>query len=204
MNPQQTTITPAISLLYWRKNLWNAAQCVPVVLQLDADGQFSMRTADEATVFSVQIKEVQPRFTGWGTMILRIDGKTYDLVGTGGTLSPSPAQWQLNVLKSPADAASSGGAIAGSAGVGLSELGSATGLGAAGTVAAVGGAAASQVAFHRGLSRMRDWQNIFSEAGLSFRRSSMRYMAIYVGAVVGILVVLAVIGLIRQAMGLDS
>ena len=204
MNPRQSTITPAISLLYWRKNLWNGAQCVPVLLQLDADGQFSMRTADETTVFSVQLQEVQPRFTGWGTMILRINGKTYDLVGVGGTLSPSPAQWQLNALKDPADAASSEGAIAGSAGVGASELGSAVGLGAAGAAAAVGGAAASQVAFHQGLSRMRDWQNIFSEAGLSFRRSSMRYMAIYVGVIVGLLIVFALIGFIRQAMGLHS
>lgn len=204
MNPQQSSGTAAISLLYWRKNLWNGAQCVPVILQLDDDGQFTMRTADKATVFSVQLKEVQPRFTGWGTMILRISDKTYDLVGAGGTLSPSPAQWQLDTLRNPADAATSEGAIAGSAGVGAAELGSATGLGAAGTAAAVGGVAASQVAFHRGLSRMRDWQNIFSDAGLSFRRSSMRYMAIYVGVVVGLLIVFALIGFTRQVMGLHS
>lgn len=204
MNTQQPAITTAMSLLYWRKNLWNGAQCVPVILQLDADGQFTMRTADEATVFSVQVQEVQPRFTGWGTMILRIEGKAYDLVGIGGTLSPRPAQWQLEAIKNPGDAASPNGAIAGSVGVGASEVGSAVGLGAAGAAAAVGGAVAAQAAFHRGVSRMRDWQNIFSEVGLSFRRSSMRYMAIYVGAIAGLLIVFALIGFIRQAMGLHS
>ena len=71
----QTAITPSVSVLYWRQSLWNASQCVPIVLQLDADGTFSMRTADKQEVFSVPIHEVQPRFTGWGTMILTIADK---------------------------------------------------------------------------------------------------------------------------------
>lgn len=204
MNPQQPTIMPTISLLYWRKNLWNAAQCVPVVLKLDADGRFSMRTADEATVFSVHITEVQPRFTGWGTMILKIGGITYDLVGMGGTISPRPAQWQLDALKNPAEAASSDGSIAGSAGVGAAQVGPAAGLGAAGAVGAVAGVAASQVAFHQGVSRMRDWQKVFTDAGLSFRRNSMRFMAIFVGVIVGLLILFTIIGLIRQATGAQS
>jgi hypothetical protein len=191
------TIAPAISVLYWRQNLWNAAQCVPVVLQLDADGMFSMRTADKQVVFSAPIRDVQPRFTGWGTMILTIADTTYALVGVGATDSPRPADWQVEMLQNAAEAANPNGSIAGTAGVGAATVGSAVGQGLAGTAAAVGGAVVSQVAFHRGLGRMRDWQEVFVAAGLSFRRNSMNYMAIFVGTVVGVVVLLVIVGSIR-------
>lgn len=200
----QTTITPSISVLYWRQSVWNASLCVPIVLRLDADGVLSMRTADKQVVFAVQISEVQPRFTGWGTMLLTIAGTTYAIVGVGATDSPRPADWQIEALRHATEAASPDGSIAGTAGVGAAAVGSAVGQGLAGATAAVAGVAASQVAFHRGLNRMRDWQDVFVTAGLSFRRNSMRYMAIFVGIVVGVLVLLLGIGMIRQAMGPTS
>lgn len=197
MIPSTPTITPAISVLYWRQNLWNAAQCVPVVLQLDTDGQLSMRTADAQVVFAVPVSEVTPRFTGWGTMLLDIAGKTYAIVGVGGTDSPRPAAWQIEMLQRANEAASPDGSIAGSAGVGAAAVGTAVGQGLAGATVAVAGVAASQVAFHRGLRRMRDWQDIFAAAGLSFRRNSMNYMAIFVGIVAGGLALLVVVGMAR-------
>ena len=193
----QTAITPSVSVLYWRQSLWNASQCVPIVLQLDADGTFSMRTADKQEVFSVPIHEVQPRFTGWGTMILTIADKAYAIVGVGATDSPRPADWQIGILQNAAEAANPNGSIAGTAGVGAATVGNAVGQGLVGTAAAVGGAVASQVAFHRGLGRMRDWQDVFVAAGLSFRRNSMNYMAIFVGTIVGAVVLLILIGSIR-------
>lgn len=197
MNPTSPSITPGISVLYWRQSLWNASQCIPVVLQLDADGTFSMRTADKQEVFSVPIHEVQPRFTGWGTMLLTIADKTYALVGVGATDSPRPADWQIAALQNAAEAANPNGSITGTAGVGAASIGDAVGQGALGAAAAAGGAVASQMAFHRGLGRMRDWQDVFAAAGLAFRRNSMNYMAIFVGTVVGAVVLLILIGSLR-------
>src|SRR6476661_821147 len=102
----ETPAVPAMpmkSLLYWRKSMINGAKTVPVIVAMDGAGMFSMRDAAGVPVFSVPAPQAAVRFTSMGTMVVTADGRKYDIVGVGASLSPSPSPWQM------ADMAAGGG-----------------------------------------------------------------------------------------------
>jgi hypothetical protein len=100
-NEARMPIKPIKSLLYWRQSKINGAATVPVVLTLDQSGVLTMKTADQETEFSLPANEAAVRFTSWGTMVIGVQGNSYDIVGLGASLSPKPSKAQLEELGAP-------------------------------------------------------------------------------------------------------
>jgi hypothetical protein len=171
------------SLLYWRKNLWNGAACVPVVLTLE-DEVLSMRAADGTTVFSEARDKITVRFTGWGTMLLVVAGKKYDVVGMPAATSPAISDAQKAELsgltteearledKQPVVL---GGAVA-------------TATGNSG--ATIVGAAVSTAVYYRGLNSIREWKALIgSSSDQKKKLSNMTYFIAIM--VVGLIIAIA-------------
>lgn len=172
------------SLLYWRKNLWNGSACVPVILMLEND-VLGMKAADDTIVFSEPVEKVAVKFTGWGTMILTVQGQKYDFVGMPAADSPAVSDAQkvelsgLNFETGGAKAKDAQPVILGSAAA------SAVGGGAA-----VVGAAVSTVTYYRGLTSIREWKALIGSQ--ADQKKSMNYMTYFIGLVI-IVVVIALI-----------
>lgn len=178
------------SLLYWRKSMVNGAKTVPVIVAMDGAGMFSMRDAAGVPVFSVPAPQAAVRFTSMGTMVVTADGRKYDIVGVGASLSPSPSPWQVADM-----AAGPGG---GTDPTGLSRAGSAgaamSGAGGLGAVAGAAGGAAMMFAYYQGLDAIKAWQEALPNAGAAVQKSSMKaglYISLGVVAAVVIGLVLA-------------
>lgn len=158
------------SLLYWRKSMINGAKTVPVVVTMDSSGIFSMQDAAGVTVLSLPVQQASFRFTTMGTMVVTAQGRKYDVVGVGASLSPSPSPGQVAEMKGapssqkdPTDLSR-----AGSAGTAMS------GAGGLGGVAGVAGGAAMMFAYHQGLEAIKAWQEVLPETGAAVRKSPMR------------------------------
>lgn len=170
------------SLLYWRKNLWNGSDCVPIILVLE-DNILTVKDADGANVFSTPLHDVVVNFTGWGTMTLTVSGKKYDIVGMPAATSPQISELQKAELSgltpnetgqhtSDTQPIALGGAVA-----------SATGNAGATVI----GAAASTAVYYKGLGTIREWKTLIgSAADQKHRFNNMTYFII---AVVVILIV---------------
>lgn len=164
------------SLLYWRKNLWNGAACVPVILMLE-DGVLTMKSADDTTVFNESLEKVAVNFTGWGTMVLTMQGKKYDIVGMPAADSPAISDLQkaeLSGLKSEE---------------GVAEVKDAQPVVLGGTAASatgnagatVVGAAISSAAYYRGLTSIREWKSLIGSQ--EDQKKSMSYMTYFIALV---------------------
>ncbi|WP_347108249.1 hypothetical protein AAHB33_15400 [Paenarthrobacter sp. S56] len=180
---------PIKSLLYWRKSKVNGAATVPVILSLDTAGLLSMQDADLVTMFAVPAHEAVVRFTSWGTMVLTIHGRRYDVVGVGASLSPQPSQAQISAVVGHSEDPTNV-SRAGSAGV---ALGNAGGIG---SVAGIAGGAAMQFAYYKGLEAIKAWQDAMPLAGATVLKSPMRAMlyftlAVAAAVVIGLVALLA-------------
>lgn len=184
----QATFTPTKSLLYWRKSKLNGAACVPVIVSLDASKTLSLKSAD-ATEFSLPASEATVAFSNWGTMTITAGGKTYDIVGTGAAISPSPTTEQLQEInESGSSNASQNNTIStvGAAATAVSGMDNA--VGAAGSVA-------MQYAYYKGLEAIKAWQQELPKAGVAVRASKMNAMKYFTVAIVALVVIFLVIGL---------
>ncbi|GGW77682.1 hypothetical protein GCM10010503_64340 [Streptomyces lucensis JCM 4490] len=81
---------------------------MPVVLTL-APGGVSARGRDGEVVFQGDPREVEGRLTRLGTLVVRVAGKRYALVGRGGDLSPAPSAGQVAAVEPFATASGAGG-----------------------------------------------------------------------------------------------
>lgn len=155
--------SPLITGMYWRKNLWNGAATVPVLLGFE-NGTLTLEDA-KTTVFAAPITTVSARLTAWKTLVITVDGTKYDFVGTGSSISSGFTAEQRAKLAAQSMSAPGlgqvGGAAAG-AGVVLGQVADA-GLGAA-TQAA--GAGASVVGFLIGAKAMGKWKELFTQVGV--------------------------------------
>lgn len=182
------------SLLYWRKSMINGAKTVPVVVSMDSSGIFRMVDAAGVSVLSLPVQQASFRFTTMGTMVVEAQGRKYDILGVGASLSPSPSAAQVAEMqgapsghKDPTDLSR-----AGSAGAAMS------GAGGLGGVAGVAGSAAMMFAYYQGLEAIKAWQEVLPGTGAPVRKSSMRagrYMALGLVAavIIGIIVAFAVL-----------
>jgi hypothetical protein len=191
---QDTTITPTKTLLYWRKSLASIkpSNVLPVILTLDQSGVFSMKTADNNEVFSKPANELAVRFTGWGTMLVTVDGKEYAFTGIGGSYTPDPSKEQIEEIKAASGADSSENANlnrVGAVGAALS------GAGGAGAGAGLAGSAAMQYAYYQGLNNIRDWQQVLEKAGAKVSKSSMKFMMYFTITIAVLVVVFLIIGI---------
>lgn len=178
------SLIPTKSLMYWRKSLINGMACVPVILGIDEEKNFFLKSKD-AIEFSIPATEVDVKFTSWGTMVVKASGKKYDIVPMGAAVSPDPTPEQLEEIKAASGANASKDRLA-------------TELGAAGTAiggaAGVAGSAAMQYAYYQGLGSMKEWQEALSQAGATVKRSSMRAMMYFTVGMVALLVIFFIIG----------
>ena len=119
------SVKPMKSLLYWRKSMINGAKTVPVIVAMDPAGTFSMHDAAGAPVFSLPASDASLRFTSMGTMVATAQGRKYDIVGVGASLSPSPSPWQMAEMaaESSGHADPTGLSRAGSAGAAMGGAG---------------------------------------------------------------------------------
>lgn len=138
---------------YWRKNLWNGADCVPVILS-HQDGFLWMRTATE-TVFSVPVSSVKAKFTIWGTMILNTPAGKYDITGSGASISPS---FTPDMNAELADEKNTTGVLTQ---MGLIGVGAGAVFDAAG--ASVLGAGAATLGFAKGVKAIKLWKPVFGQ-----------------------------------------
>ncbi|MFG2310818.1 hypothetical protein ACGFS9_19400 [Streptomyces sp. NPDC048566] len=84
-------------LAYWRRSLWRGSRCEPVVLVPEPR---ELRAHDRAlnVVFQVDPREVVGRLTRFGTLRVRVGGRTYDLVGRPAQQSPAPSAGQEKLV----------------------------------------------------------------------------------------------------------
>jgi hypothetical protein len=144
--------------LYWRRSKWNGRKCVPVILSVDA-GRLRLSAAKEVG-FDVPCAEVTARFTKLGTMVLTVNGRTYDILGVGASLSPNFTKEQRDELRArqakAASAAISPGFAAGGSGIG-------GGAGAAMDAVAIVGAVAE---INQMRANIRPWRSVLPAAGV--------------------------------------
>ncbi len=175
-------VRPIKSLLYWRKSKLNGAATVPVVLSLDPAGVIRMQDSEMVTMFAAPASQATVRFTNWGTMMLTIHGRQYDVVGVGATLSPQPSSAQLAAVDGGLQNNSSV-TRAGSAGAALSAVE------AIGAVAGAAGGAAMQFAYYKGLEAIKVWQDTLPQAGALVQKSPMNAMKYFTLALVAVVVI---------------
>jgi hypothetical protein len=112
--------------LYWRKSKWNGLKCLPVILSLDA-GRLRLAAAKEVA-FDVPCADVVAKFTKFGTLVLTVGRRSYDILGVGASLSPSFTKEQREELQArqakAANAAVAPGVMAAGTGIG-GEVGAA-------------------------------------------------------------------------------
>ena len=172
-HPTESPITPIattenttslVTGLYWRKNLWNGAATVPVILTFQ-DGHVTM-SDKKAEIFNVPINEIKGRITLLGTLILTIGDKHYDFVGTGSGISSQFSPEQQAVLlgsnQNGATNATKAGTI-GAAGNGV--IGAVAGQ-AAGAATSVAGAGLMAAGYFVGLGAIKKWQELLIEKGV--------------------------------------
>jgi len=174
--------------IYWRKNLWNGAATVPVILKLE-NGILSARSA-KAEIFSVDIDLVSVRFSPFGTMLISVDGKQYDFTSVGASISPAftPEMIQEVETKTPESNTTITriGAVAYLAGKVSGQ--------AAGEVA---GAATMGAAYFSGLNAFKIWRDVFTAAGVISAKSVKNFKKtaaiIFISIVVVVLVVVGIL-----------
>jgi hypothetical protein len=180
------TTEPVKSLLYWKRHWWAPT---PSILSLDKDGNLTL-TDKNHIVFQVKINQVTSvRFTSWGTMKLIINGKKYSIVGTPTQYSSRPSKEQL--------AAMQGGVTAIEVNAGLTQIASTVGAQIPSLAPLnVASAVLSEVAYYRGLGRIRDWQNVFVLSGINTQQSKMhgvKYLWIIGGPVFIVAMILVIV-----------
>lgn len=84
-------------IVYWRRSLWNGARCEPLLVTL-GPGALQARDRASTVVFQADPSTVTGRLTRLGTLLLTVDGRRYDLVGRGGSMSPEPSAEQEQAL----------------------------------------------------------------------------------------------------------
>lgn len=190
----QPNNTPLVTGVYWRKNLWNGAATVPVILA-HQDGVLEMRD-ESSTIFSHPLSSVRAKISLWGTLTITVGDEKYDFVGSGAALSRrfSPDQ-QAHIesqnLTVATDLVKGGtvGAVAGTV------IGAATTAGA-GVAAQAAGVGAMVAGYFVGLEAIKKWQSFFIERKLltkgnyTSRRSVALIMIsifVVVFAIVGVL-----------------
>ncbi|MDQ0732344.1 hypothetical protein [Arthrobacter sp. B1I2] len=185
---------PMKSLLYWRKSMINGARTVPVIIGMDSAGKFSMQDAAGLTVFSLPAHQASFRFTSMGTMLITAQGRKYDIVGVGASLSPSPSAWQRAELEAAPGSHTDHTDLsrAGSAGAAMS------GAGGMGAVAGVAGSAAMMFSYYQGLEAIKAWQEVLPETGAPVQKSSMKaglyvMLGVVAAVVLGLIIALNVL-----------
>jgi len=188
-----TSSTPPTTALksgmYWRKNKLLGHLCPPGILTLEGD-LLSFRTVDQ-TVFSARAADVKAAFSGWGTLTIRVDGATYDFVGTAGDMSQ---EFDPSLRKELLDTArdTRAGAALNVAGGVAQVLASATAL------ADLAGAAASAGKYSAGVKVLKQWPPVLEAAGSSVTAKKANNLWWLYGGLAAILVIGAVIALVTR------
>ena len=164
---------------------------MPVVVSMDSSGMFRMVDAAGMSVLSLPVQQASFRFTSMGTMAVTAQGRKFDLLGVGASMSPDPSPEQKAEMKVASDDFKDRTALnrAGSAGAAMS------GAGGVGGVAGIAGSALMMFSYYEGLETIKAWQTVLSQTGAPVRTSAMKaglYMmlglvaAIIIGIVVAI------------------
>ncbi|MDP9887810.1 hypothetical protein [Pseudarthrobacter enclensis] len=189
--PVPDPATPMKSLLYWRKSMINGARTVPVIVSMDSSGTFRMVDAAGVSVLSLPVQQASFRFTSMGTMVVTVQGRKYDLLGVGASMSPGPSPEQKAEMKAASDDYKDRTALnrAASAGAAMSPAG---GLGGA---AGVAGSALMMFSYYEGLEIIKAWQAILPGTGAPVQTSPMKaglYMILGLAAAIIIGIVIAI------------
>ena len=190
---QQNLTTRLITGIYWRKSLWNGAATIPVILGFEND-QLVLKDG-ETVVFAAPISTVKAKVTLWGTLVLFVDGKKYDFVGTGSGISRTfSAEQQAEIndqsMTLPTTLTKAGlvTGLAGSVGRNLAGNSAGSTVGAAGQIA---GGAAMAAGYLIGLNGIKKWQALFAERNLLSKGSKhvqrnvvLLMLAIFFGTII--------------------
>jgi len=193
LSQPQTPTTRLITGMYWRKNLWNGAATIPVILGFE-DEQLVLKDG-ETIVFATPISTVKAKVTLWGTLVLVVDGKKYDFVGVGSGISRTfTAEQQAEInqqsMTLPTTLAKAGlvTGVAGSIGRNLAGNSAGSAVGSAGQI--VGGVAVA-AGYLIGLNGIKKWQALFAERGLLSKGSKhvqrnvvLLLLAIFFGTII--------------------
>lgn len=164
MNPTDTPsqIQPRIfkSGIYWRKSLWNGAKTVPSILAINGD-TLSLKS-DRETAFEVPVQSAKVHYTKFGTMVIKADGKKFDITGVGAAISRPFTEQQKEELANKnvntAQNLTAGGLGVNAFGVAAGGVGGA-GMSIAGNIQSIAG-------FAIGVKELNKWKPIFTEAGI--------------------------------------
>jgi hypothetical protein len=86
--------------MYWRKSKLLGWLCPTGILTFES-GRLRFVTENE-TVFDSPASAVSALFSGWGTLTITVEGKSYDFVGSGGGMAGSFSAAQKSEIASAA------------------------------------------------------------------------------------------------------
>jgi len=174
--------------LYWRKSKLFGHLCPPGILALDGD-RLSFTTAT-GELFGARASDVEASFSGWGTLTIRVAGRSYDLVGTAGEMSTPFTPEQIAELQG---SALSRTRSAESVGDGMQLAGGAAAV--LGELISVGVATGK---YASGVQVLKQWPAVLAEAGARVQAKSGNYMVWFLGALGVVLLIALVIGVARN------
>jgi len=162
--PSTDSINSLVTGLYWRKNLWNGAATVPAILSFEND---AVTMSDKkAQIFNVPLSSIQARITLLGTLILTVEGKHYDFVGTGSGISSQFSAEQQATLMSATSNNSTNAVKAGTIGAAGGGVVGAIAGEAAGAATSVAGAGLMAAGYFVGLGAIKKWQELLVQKGI--------------------------------------
>ena len=176
--------------VYWRRSKIFGHLCPPAILALEGDRVTF--TTEKERVFEAAASGIRATFTGWGTLVLTVDGTSYDIIGSGGEMAASFSKQQVAELRQAST--DRRGGVAGVAGDVLQASSNAA-------AAALGEAIALGVStgkYASGVKILKQWPDALAAAGATVTSTSGNYMKRLYIAIGGVLLVALVIGVVLQ------
>lgn len=183
-----------ITGIFWRKNLWNGAATIPVILAFQND-TLELQDAT-STIFSVPISTVTANISIFGTLTVIVGDKKYDFVGSGAALSKSFTSAQQAQIEQQNLVVSDMLVKVGTAGVMTGTIVSNIANTGAGVATQAVGAGAMAASFFIGLGAIKKWKELFIEHNLLTKgsKNSRRSVAIiFIGIFVVVFVITGVL-----------
>jgi hypothetical protein len=185
---------PALkSGMYWRKSKLFGWLCPTGILTLES-GRLRFVTEKE-TVFDSPASAVSASFSGWGTLTITVDGKSYDFIGSGGGMAGSFSAAQKSEIAAAAGRFTSGslaaGAVATSAGAGV--IASSVGVRSIDVIGSLVGDSIGAGVYASGVNILKKWPAVLEAEGATVKAKKGNYMWWFFGALAAGLVIAVVI-----------
>jgi len=201
VSPSPSTAVPVAtpflkSGMYWRKSQFFGWLCPTGILTLE-DGRLRFVTAKE-TVFDSPVAAVAASFSGWGTLTLTVDGKSYDFVGSGGGMAGSFSAAQKAELAEAAGRHTNPSVSAAGVGVsGAASIAGQVGVGAIDVAGKLLGSSIGAGVYAAGVNILKQWPAVLESQGSSVKAKKANNLWWFYGiAAAGLAIAAVIVGIV--------